>query len=192
MRAPSPWAAPWRRLVVGAVLVLAVLARPAAPQDSSESSDSNPVSVSSNSNDDGTQGSVYGKGLFYGLFYSLGLQEVGYDPAAAAAASIAPAPEGVSAPPPPPLPSPPPSPPPPHPPPNPPPPGYGAQPAPSFLASKGQAYPATPEELATEDGVVLEVQLDAPGTVYYLATAVGYGVVGAVHFSPRYILCVKT
>jgi hypothetical protein len=37
------------------------------------------------------------------------------------------------------------------------------------------AYPSIPYSLVSEDALVLEVQLDAPGTVYYVATTTGYG-----------------
>ena len=110
---------------------------------------------------------------FYGMraaFYGLGLRaEAGVDPAAASIAG------GTTLMP---MMPPPPDPPPPLPPPSPPPPGYGLQVgAPAFVASKGRAYPAAPYDLISEEALVLEVQLDAPGTVYYLATPHGHSAV---------------
>lgn len=74
--------------------------------------------------------------------------------------------------------------------PSPPPPGWGYEPSvPQYRASRGVAYPAVPMRLRRETSVMLQVQLEGPGIVRYIATPEGYSVevnatTGERNFSP--------
>ena len=61
--------------------------------------------------------------------------------------------------------------------PPPPPPGWGYEPSvPQYRAFRGVTYPAVPMRLRRETSVMLEVQLEGPGIVRYIATPEGYSV----------------
>lgn len=74
--------------------------------------------------------------------------------------------------------------------PPPPPPGWGYEPSvPQYRAFRGVTYPAVPMRLRRETSVMLEVQLEGPGIVRYIATPEGYSVevnatTGERNFSP--------